>query len=279
MPLPLHKQVEVLFSALNNRGITASLTRPGYLANKLNALLNKSKNGSFPSNGELNALYATASIEMWQRGVHSFLVSASLTNISPIWSSVAGYYASHYCMRAFAHAIGYFHLFQRGISVQLDLSGAFTCYPRRPKGKRGEHLLYWKIVKDEPTFISDPLFSDNIDAQLSDAAHRHKANYFDHLNDFPVFRTLQEQTLKDRIKVLSEMELSAVPTIDSDKYPDTDTVQIICYHRIVRFRQLLDDILGSSVRFWRQHRQPDWCSPILDFQVTRPTSIGAAITP
>ena len=32
---------------------------------------------------------------MWLRAVHSF-ISASLTGISDIWASVAGYYSSHY---------------------------------------------------------------------------------------------------------------------------------------------------------------------------------------
>ena len=67
-------------------------------------LLGKDVGGSFPTTiparqKELT-YFAMAAVKMWLRAVHSFLISVSLTKASPIWSSVAGYYSSHYSIRA-----------------------------------------------------------------------------------------------------------------------------------------------------------------------------------
>src|SRR5262245_32970604 len=56
-------------------------------------------------------LFATASIEMWHRAIHSFLWSIVLSKSSRIWASVSGYYSSHYVMRAFSHALGFYNSF------------------------------------------------------------------------------------------------------------------------------------------------------------------------
>ena len=59
------------------------------------------------------ALFATAGVEMWHRAIHSFLWSVALTESSPIWSSVSGYYSSHFVMRALAHSMGIFKSFSQ----------------------------------------------------------------------------------------------------------------------------------------------------------------------
>jgi hypothetical protein len=102
-------------------------------------------------------LFATASIEMWLRSVHSFLVSASLTDASPMWASISGYYSSHYIMRAIAHLLGLFHLRDRRLTVTLSPSASgFICQFRQ--GKRfHEHSYYWEKVKEHPYFNSNYL--------------------------------------------------------------------------------------------------------------------------
>ena len=41
-------------------------------------------------------LFCKAGVDSWMRAVHSFLISTALTDGSPIWASVTGYYSSHY---------------------------------------------------------------------------------------------------------------------------------------------------------------------------------------
>jgi len=275
MPLTAaENHINQQFLASNSANAKASLSRPSALAEALEKNLLKSAGNSFASSTQLNAMFATAAVEMWLRATHSFLMSASTTLSSPIWSSVSGYYASHYAMRAFSHSLGYFHVFRRKKLVRLDLQ-TFSCLIEKKGASDREHIVYWRLVKDNKDIGNDPFFSHNEDQRHSDSAHRNRANYSDHICAFPEFRVLDEKALRARLKILSEMELSAVPAIDREKFPDLDSVQIVAYHRIVRFRRLLDDILGNRIRIWNENRNPAWSSNFLDFQVTEPRLISA----
>ena len=96
-------------------------------------------------------MFTTGAVDIWMRAVHSFLVSASLTDVSSIWSSVAGYYSSHYAVRSIAHLLGFFQLFKGKRIVHLQfLSGQYVCSFDPKKAQDREHKLYWQIVKKDP---------------------------------------------------------------------------------------------------------------------------------
>jgi hypothetical protein len=220
-------------------------------------------------------LFATAAVEAWLRAVHSFLISASITDASPLWSAIAGYYASHYCMRAFSHLLGYFQLFRRKRIVRLE-KGRPMCLFSRKQGTDREHAFYWKVVKQDPYFATDPLFTENQDdSEASDAAHRNRVTYGDHLSNFPQFRVLNEQALQDRLQLISAMQFGAPPIPRRANAPDVESVQIVAYHRIVRFRRLVDDILGGQSRFWTIHRSPTWAVAWVGFQLTEQPGLGS----
>ena len=100
---------------------------------------------SFIVDQSIVRLFATASIEMWHRSIHSYLTSLSLTAASHIWSSVAGYYSSHYSVRALAHILGTFQLFNAGKIVELDLKRAGNICNVKPKGRDGKGAA-WSII-------------------------------------------------------------------------------------------------------------------------------------
>jgi hypothetical protein len=222
-------------------------------------------------------MFTTASVNMWMRSVHSFLVSASLTNVSPVWASVSGYYSSHYSVRAMAHLLGFFQLFGRKRTVRLEIQGGrFVCSMSKSTVHDREHRFYWRVVKLNSLFASDPFFSQNDSAtDQSDVAHRDYANYIDHLPHFPVFRPLDAEALRSRIDRISEIEIESPPIPRVSRYPDLESVQIVAYHRIVRFRDLLDAVLGTSNRFWNVHHDPAWAREFMDFQLTEEPGLAA----
>jgi hypothetical protein len=73
-----------------------------------------------------------------------------------------------------AHILGYFHLHRRRLVVQIDLQGGkYICkFSKKNRGDR-EHKVYWKVVKGDSHFATDPLFTIN-DGMLdkSDIGHR-----------------------------------------------------------------------------------------------------------
>ncbi len=216
--------------------------------------------------------FATAAVDMWLRGIHSFLISASLTEASPIWASVAGYYSSHYAVRGFAHLFGLYHLHQdkRLIQLKRDGNGYVFEIIKKNAGDR-EHKLYWKYLAEHKELKDDPFFYPNReDLPESDGSHRNRANYADHLNAFPTFKPLSEEYLAQRIQKIAEIEFSAVPIPNADKFPDIHTVQILAYHRIVKFRKLLDEVVGVDNRFWGVQRNPSWKPKDLTFEVVDP---------
>ncbi len=271
----IEKHIEIIFKNVEKKGISAFPER-GYLAEELSKVVEKAESASLETVNVgplLTARFATAAVEMWLRSVHSFLISSSLTDVSPLWSSVTGYYSSHYCVRGLAHLLGYFQLYKKGkiINVVID-DGAHYCKIRKKTGSDGEHKGYWSIVKKHPLFSANPLFVFNDENKIvSDAGHRNLANYTDHINSFTSFLPFNEAALKQRIRYLSTIEISDVPIPNRDRYPDVGSVQLIAYHRIIYFRKLIDNILGGSNHFWSTHRTPSWCSSYLNFQVVSPS--------
>lgn len=266
------KQIKVMFGYTQRRTAATSIPQPGSLSQTLTSLVDRAAGNLVAVDTRTLALFASASVEMWHRSVHSFLVSAALTNASPLWASVSGYYSSHYSVRAFAHLLGYFQLFNRKKILQIMLNGGrYCCYIDDKHARDREHKFYWNAVKRHSPFADDPLFAFYQEVQpRSDAGHRSKANYADHVNKFPNFRVLDEELLKQRVEKIAGIEISDAPIPIVESYPDLENVQLISYHRMVKFRQYLDKILGDDNRFWNVHRKPSWCLDYLHFQVVEP---------
>ncbi len=266
----LKNRLEVVFAPLNKRGAEKAFPSPSSLSTALEKLIPAKDVVTVNVGPQVAALFATAAVEVWLRAIHSFLISASLTDASPIWASATGYYSSHYSVRALAHLLGHFQLFRRKRIVHLNLqNGQLICaFDPKQAGDR-EHRLYWKLVKHDTHFISDPLFTENEpDLDASDVGHRDRANYADHLFQFLSFRALDEVVLKARIQFISQIEFTTPPIPKRSRFPDVESVQVIAYHRIVKFRQFLDEALGGSNRFWKVHRNPNWSGGMIDFQLT-----------
>jgi hypothetical protein len=222
-------------------------------------------------------MFATASVDIWLRAVHSFLLSASLTKASPIWASVSGYYSSHYSIRAFAHLLGYFLLFRRRKEVRWSLDGGHhVCSFMSPVDGVREHKLYWNLVKRDEHFEADPMFSKyDPDADASDVRHRDRANYSDHLFPYyPAFRTLSRKELSERIQLISKIEFQDPPIPEISRFIDLESVQIVAYHRMVKYRQFLDEALVGGNRFWKVHRNPKFASGLINFQLTEPRGLA-----
>lgn len=275
----LQAHVRALFEPLNREAAANAFPPPASLSHTLNAALPSASTGvsSRDTSRDVAKMFATASVNMWMRATHSFLISASLTDVSAIWASVTGYYSSHYAVRALAHVLGFFQLFGRRRIVQLQFQGGrCLCTFDPKKATDREHRLYWRIVKKDRHFAADPFFTDN-DAIVdeSDVGHRDRANYADHLPHFPVFHPLDAAALRARIERISDIEFSSPPIPRISKYPDVESVQIVAYHRLVRFRDLLDAIMGDENRFWNVHCNPTWARDFMDFQLTEEETLRA----
>jgi len=282
------KQIKIMFSNLRSQSAASGFPKEGSLSGLLNDLIvkkdliaKKPSNKTMVAPGKLLTYFATASIEMWLKATHSFIISASLTKASPVWSSVSGYYSSHYVVRGFAHLLGVFklHKVKCIIKIEMQKSSSFIYRVETKNGNDGEHKFYWKFVNEHPLFKDDQLFYRNDGGTpKSDIAHRNKANYLDHINRFPIFKPLDSEFLNQRIAQIAGMELSGVSIPSADEFPDIETVQIIAYHRIVKFRNFLDEILGQSNRFWKVHRSPSWRPSSLTFSLNE-TSFPCIILP
>lgn len=259
-----------MFADLNSQSAAGSFPAPGTLSDLLSKHVDPaSPTKTVAATRKILTCFATAAVEMWLRAVHSFLISASLTKASPIWSSVAGYYSSHYSVRAFAHLFGAFQLHKRRRIAYLDEGGGHVVLEKK-YGNDREHKFYWKFVSEHPQLANDPFFYPNQEDQL-DGGHRNKANYSDHICRYPVFQPLDLQFLKDKVEQISSIELSSVPVprADADHFPDIENTQIVAYHRLVKFRQLVDEICTGN-RFWKVQRTPTWCPDTLKFSVVEP---------
>ncbi len=278
----LQTRLEILFKTLNNVPASKGFPPPSTLAAALEKSLPKTVKGTYQVSVKpsIAAYFATAAVDMWHRSVHSFLISASLTNVSPLWGSVSGYYSSHYAIRAISHLLGYFQLHHRKRVVQLELNtGKLFCTYTIKGGSNREHVFYWKVVNQDPYFGTDPLFvlNNNSDPDIpSDSGHRERGNYADHISVFPHFKPLDYQALRDRIEHISQIPFSTPPIPIPSKFPDVDSVQIVAYQRLVRFRQFVDEIAGGSNRFWNVHRTPSWARDVINFQLTEQGGLSSS---
>ncbi len=268
-------QIEDMFEDLNRRS-ARSFPVPGTLSSILEKSIDpKQQVQNIRASSEILTTFATAAVEMWFRSLHSFLISASLTEASPIWASVAGYYSSHYSIRGFAHLFGIFQLYKIKRIVFLEKqNNRYVCRVEQ-KGDLREHRFYWKSVSEHPMIAGDPFFYPNLDSiPKSDVSHRNKTNYWDHLNCFPNFRPLEQEVLSQRVERIANIQFSDVPVPDADQFPDIENVQTIAYHRIVKFRRCLDEVLKSKNRFWSVNRQPSWCPSKMKFNVADPVYLA-----
>lgn len=265
--MELKTKVQKIFAPLRS----SSFPSPGIMKKKFNTMIPRKGYKEVPINNDIIKLFASASVEMWLRAVHSFLISSSLTNVSHLWASVAGYYSSHYTIRAFAHLLGIYQLRTRQYTVILKPSNSgFVCQFSQKRNK--EHSFYWRMVKEDKWFFNDELFSFNEeDLNISDASHRNFATYIDHLNNFSSFNPLNFDELKQRIDFISKMKVSSYQIPNKEKYPDVEAVQIIAYHRLVYYRELIDEFIGTKSNFWNVHRNPNWCRDIINFQRIKPS--------
>lgn len=278
----LRTRISACFQPLNNLAAVHAFPKPASLASALSGMVLRMSPGAGSANvpPKIALMFTTAAVNIWMRGVHSFLISTSLTGVSPVWASVAGYYSSHYSVRAIAHLLGFFQLFSAKRIVHLQLqSGRYVCNFNPKKAGDREHRVYWQIVKSDPHFSSDPFFTEyNPALDESDVAHRDRANYTDHLTQFPIFQPLKAEDVKDRVNRISEIEFTSPPIPRVSRYPDVESVQIIAYHRLVRFRDLVDAILGDENRFWNVHRTPAWARSFMDFQLTDQATLESQFT-
>jgi len=272
----LQARLRATFASLNNVGAARAFPPIRALTDDLEKALPRGANSTqiTPATAEH---FVTASVDIWLRAVHTFLISASLTKASPIWASVTGYYSSHYSMRAFAHLLGYFLLFGRRTIVRWNLeNGQHFCSFTSRGGGEPEHKLYWNWVKRDEHFEADPMFCEyNPVADASDARHRGRANYSDHLfSYYPAFRVLNRKELSERIQQISQIEFQDPPIPDINRFIDLESVQIVAYHRMVKYRQFLDEALGGESRFWNVHRNPNFASGLVNFQLTEPRGLA-----
>jgi hypothetical protein len=261
------KVLELTFAKWNASSVLNSFPQQNALALKLEEI--------FARPGASNAVFAhtscrllaSASVEMWHRALHSFLYSVALTENSPIWASVAGYYASHFVMRAFAHSFGFFKSFSARKIVQYTLTGnTFVCTVVDERDS-GEHKFYWKIVKDHPHFSTNPLFRYNSDRDpKSDCAHRNYANYSDHINSFKAVSPWLAARVEESVEKISRIRKHSVTGPSREGYPDLLNVQILAYQRIVTYREYMDDKLTNN-KFWKLHRDPLWCRKPMRYEL------------
>lgn len=274
--------VEAIFATYKRRRGGFNFPIAGALAKQLNSSLghiDRADGYAFKVDAEIVRYFASASIEMWHRAIHSFVISIGLTRTSAVWSSVAGYYSSHYVLRAYAHLLGRFILFRRKriIVLSTSKSGGFSCHVATKGAGDREHKTYWRNVRESARFGGDPFLTVATDDLIgSDSAHRNVANYLDHIGNFAAFAALSLDEVRKGIERISDLEVLSLPIPRVDKFPDLDNVQVIAYHRLVGFRAYLDNLLGSSNRFWSEHRTPPWCGGLVDFQIVEPDFASAA---
>jgi len=253
---------------------SASQPSSGFLVDALNKAVSKTKGETQVQLApEVARAFSTAAVDMWDRSVHSFLISCSLADCSPIWASVAGYYSSHYAVRAIAHALGIVQLFRQKKVVYLLDERRCEVSPRRKEDR--EHVFYWRKVKDHEWFSLNPLFTRNLsDGSATDAGHREKANYLDHIpiSAAPTFSN--GVALREKVRRISMIHFSDPPIPRPDRYPDIVSAQVVAYHRLITFRRLLDDALGTSNRYWNARRNPGWANDLMDFQVSSQAGLG-----
>jgi hypothetical protein len=273
----LQARLQVAFCGLNRSSAREAFPPSRALTEDLNGRIPGDGFGDVQVPARTAELFATASVDIWRRAVHSFLISASLTKASPIWAAVCGYYSSHYSVRAFAHLLGFFLLFSERRVVRWDFhGGVHICSFQKKGGQDREHKLYWNRVKEDEHFETDPIFTRyDPGRDISDVLNRDRANYSDHLSAFyPPFQSLSRDQLKERVGFISKIEFQDPPIPDINRFIDLESVQIVAYHRMVKYRQFLDEILGDTSRFWNVHRNPSFASGMINFQLVENRGIS-----
>jgi hypothetical protein len=259
--------LQISFGALNRSTAPLSFPNRGILSNYIANWLDPTVAGPRAVRPSEGRCFASASVEMWHRAVHSFLCSIALSSTSPLWSRIAAYYSSHFVMRAFSHALGFFKSFRLRRNAQIVL-GNGTLYCRPLTGRiLGEHAFYWRVTHDYPPFKDNPLFPTNNEREeTSDCAHRNFANYIDHIDAFERLRCLEDDRITNEIDKISRIRRFAVRLPAREDYPDVSGVQILAYQRIVSFQEFLDERVSSN-RFWKNHRHPVWSKPFISFHI------------
>jgi hypothetical protein len=264
---------ELSFAKLDKRTAKLDFPKLGTLSGRLTTILSGPQPAAAVLPHEHFSMLATAGVEMWHRAIHSFICSVAMTEDSPLWASISGYYSSHFVMRAFAHSLGIFKSFSQRTSVQVVVQGKqFVCSELADKG--GEHAFYWKAVKGHSYLLSNPLFRENHEREIanredkSDVVHRNFANYADHLDSFRTPKLSSIEAISERIDKISRIRRHSItaPTPQRDRFPDIGNVQILAFQRIVAFHDFLDARVANN-RFWRAHRRPSWCKDIMLYQV------------
>ncbi len=255
------------FQPLNSSSVR-SFPEAKYLSNYLKE---KSKERSSLIPPKAAVLFAKAAIEIWHRSIHSFLISLSLIDESPIWAAIIGYYSSHYSVRAIAHMLGYFYLYGDNKLFRLEFGreGTYSySNPRRSDKSRSEHKLYWLLVKRNSTFSLNTLFDEN-PKEKSDSAHRNYANYIDFLSKYyNSFKSpLSKERIKNQIDTLSALSSKDISRPDIKKFPDAASVQLHAYSRIIIFRRILDTVLSNKNKFWNNNRNPTFAIEFMNYQL------------
>ena len=260
--------IEISFGKLDKTSAKMDFPERGTLSKHLNSLLVDIDTTTPILAHKFIPMLASAGVEMWHRAIHSFLWSIALTEGSPLWSSVSGYYSSHFVMRALAHSMGIFKSFTKSEIIQVTADGGqFICTPISWGKNRGEHAFYWKAIKDHPKFISNTLFRENYEKDTkSDSSHRTFANYTDHINSFVPINFPSPAEVAERIEKISRIRRGSVTTPSREDYPDLQNVQILAYQRIVAFQDFMDEKINKN-RFWRAHRRPSWCNYLMRYEV------------
>jgi len=225
-----------------------------------------------PLQAATSRLFASAAIEIWQRAVHSLLISIALTRQSVLWSTICGYYATHYTFRGLAHLLGHYQMFRRHLIAQLSLdNGVLICSFSR--GREREHDWYRRIVGVNPLLNTDPFFALPTPPSEYDVVHRDRANYADHLNLLPTLQNQDREFVRQRLAQMARIESLVPSEILVGDFPNLDAVQINAYQRIARFRRFLDESIEDN-RLWSYHRNPGWAMPFTNFEIVEPR--GAA---
>ncbi len=238
----------------------------------LSRIIRDLMNGTIKTSDHSDAhMLATASVEMWHRAIHSFLLSVAVTDRSRLWASVAGYYSSHYVMRAFAYSMGLFKSFIEGAAIQVViLDENLSCLKLEgEKYKKGEHSFYWMVVKEHPAIRPNALFRINPPkSEKSESFHRTTANYTDHVNDFTRLVFPDGASMRESVQRISRMRrnLDTNSSIELNGYPDVINVQILAFQRIIAYRDYFDQKVSDN-RFWKAHRTPQWARDTMLYQV------------
>lgn len=220
------------------------------------------------------SLFATAAIEMYERAIHSLLVSLYVQDTSPLWASVAGYYSSHYVARALCHLHGRYLLYRKGLTADVKSVSKKVAVRFQTTKYRKEHDFYWRAASEVD---STGWWKPNINEEQH---HRHFANYQDHIGCFTEIRPFEpksfdgqlvsvESAVTERLAGRVNELVNTTPRAQI-RYADFVTVQCLARRRIAAFRDHLDGLVGVSTNYWASHRAPEWCSRVMSYDHKEP---------